>query len=76
MAELSKYHSSLNDTPPYCKEIPLPLMFRFFDRGIFEPSKPDAVCVHIRGPFVNFMDTHYYSESELREGAVTVSFSK
>jgi hypothetical protein len=30
----------------------------------------------IRGPFEKFMDSPYYSESELRGGAVTVSFSK
>jgi hypothetical protein len=30
----------------------------------------------LRGPFEKFMDSHYYSESELGGGAVTVSFSK
>jgi hypothetical protein len=30
----------------------------------------------IRGPFAKFVDSHYYSESELCGGAVTVSFSK
>jgi hypothetical protein len=31
----------------------------------------------LRGPFEKFVDSHYYySESELCEGAVTVSFSK
>jgi hypothetical protein len=30
----------------------------------------------IRGPFEKFVDSHYYSESELCGGAVTVSFSK
>jgi hypothetical protein len=29
---------------------------------------------HIREPFEKFMDSHYYSESELCGGAVTVSF--
>jgi hypothetical protein len=29
-----------------------------------------------RGPFANFVDSPYYSESELCESAVTVSFSK
>jgi hypothetical protein len=33
-----------------------------------------SVC--IRGPFARFVDSPYYSESELCEGAVTVSFSK
>jgi hypothetical protein len=32
--------------------------------------------MYIRGPFVKFVDAPYYTESELREGAVTVSFSK
>jgi hypothetical protein len=31
--------------------------------------------LHNVGPFENFVDSHYYSESELCEGAVTVSFS-
>jgi hypothetical protein len=30
----------------------------------------------LRGPFEKFMDSPYYSESELCRGAVTVSFSK
>jgi hypothetical protein len=30
----------------------------------------------IRGPFEKFVDSPYYSESKLRGGAVTVSFSK
>jgi hypothetical protein len=30
----------------------------------------------IRGPFAKFVDSPYYAESELRGGAVTVSFSK
>jgi hypothetical protein len=30
----------------------------------------------LRGPFEKFMDSTYYSESELCGGAVTVSFSK
>jgi hypothetical protein len=30
----------------------------------------------VRGPFEKLMDSPYYSESELRGGAVTVSFSK
>jgi hypothetical protein len=34
------------------------------------------VCVCIRGPFEKFVDSPYYSESELCGGAVTVSFSK
>jgi hypothetical protein len=35
-----------------------------------------SVCVHVRGPFAKFVDSPYYSESELCGGAVTVSFSK
>jgi hypothetical protein len=31
---------------------------------------------HLRGPFSKFVESPYYSESELCEGAVTVSFSK
>jgi hypothetical protein len=31
---------------------------------------------NIRGPFGKFVDSSYYSESALRGGAVTVSFSK
>jgi hypothetical protein len=31
---------------------------------------------YIRGPFGKFVDSPYYSESELCRGAVTVSFSK
>jgi hypothetical protein len=31
---------------------------------------------YIRGPFAKFVDSPYYSESELCGGAVTVSFSK
>jgi hypothetical protein len=30
--------------------------------------------VNLRGPFEKFVDSPYYSESELCEGAVTVSF--
>jgi hypothetical protein len=30
----------------------------------------------IRGPFAKFVDSPYYSESEISGGAVTVSFSK
>jgi hypothetical protein len=32
--------------------------------------------MHVRGPVAKFVDSPYYSESELRGGAVTVSFSK
>jgi hypothetical protein len=31
---------------------------------------------NVRGPFEKFVDSPYYSESELCGGAVTVSFSK
>jgi hypothetical protein len=31
--------------------------------------------MYLRGPFENFVDSPYYSESELCGGAVTVSFS-
>jgi hypothetical protein len=34
------------------------------------------VSFHLRGPFAKFVDSLYYSESELYGGAVTVSFSK
>jgi hypothetical protein len=34
------------------------------------------MAVQIGGPFSKFMDSPYYSESELRGGAMTVSFSK
>jgi hypothetical protein len=30
----------------------------------------------IRGPFEKFVDSPYYSESELHGGAITVTFSK
>jgi hypothetical protein len=30
----------------------------------------------LRGPFEKFVDSRYYSESEICGGAVTVSFSK
>jgi hypothetical protein len=32
--------------------------------------------LNVRGPFEKFVDSHYYSESELCGGAVPVSFSK
>jgi hypothetical protein len=32
--------------------------------------------MYLRGPFENFVDSPYYSESELGGGVVTVSFSK
>jgi hypothetical protein len=32
--------------------------------------------MHVRGPFAKFVDSPYYSESELYGGAVMVSFSK
>jgi hypothetical protein len=32
--------------------------------------------LYVRGPFEKFVDSLYYSESELRGGAVTVSLSK
>jgi hypothetical protein len=35
-----------------------------------------CVCLYVRGPFEKFVDSHYYSESKLCLGAVTVSFSK
>jgi hypothetical protein len=35
-----------------------------------------CLVTKIRGPFAKFVDSLYYSESELCEGAVTVSFSK
>jgi hypothetical protein len=35
-----------------------------------------VVLKYVRGPFANFVDPTYYSESELCGGAVTVSFSK
>jgi hypothetical protein len=36
----------------------------------------DIFRCNIRGPFAKFVDSPYYSESELCGGAVTVSFSK
>jgi hypothetical protein len=35
-----------------------------------------TLSLKLRGPFANFVDSPYYFESELRGGAVTVSFSK
>jgi hypothetical protein len=35
-----------------------------------------VTCFRVRGPFEKFVDSPYYSESELRFGAVTASFSK
>jgi hypothetical protein len=35
-----------------------------------------VIHLYIRGPFEKFVDSPYYSESELCGGAVTVSFSK
>jgi hypothetical protein len=32
------------------------------------------IYIHIRGPFGKFVDSPYYSESEVYGGAVTVSF--
>jgi hypothetical protein len=46
----------------------------------FLPSLCDAWCspltMKLRGLFEKFVDSPYYSESELCGGAVTVSFSK
>jgi hypothetical protein len=36
----------------------------------------DPIPIHIRGRFEKFVDSPYYSESELCGGAVTVSLSK
>jgi hypothetical protein len=38
--------------------------------------RPPTKILIIRGPFVKFVDSPYYSELELCGGAVTVSFSK
>jgi hypothetical protein len=37
---------------------------------------PDLITLIIRGPFAKFVNSPYYSKSELCGGAVTVSFSK
>jgi hypothetical protein len=47
----------------------------------YEETKDSlSVCTYVRtyarGPFAKFVDSLYYSESELYGGAVTVSFSK
>jgi hypothetical protein len=42
-----------------------------FAIAVFRPTQP-----HIRGQFAKFVDSPYYSESELCGGAVTVSFFK
>jgi hypothetical protein len=39
-------------------------------------TENDRLDLEVRGQFEKFVDSPYYSESELREGAVTVSFSK
>jgi hypothetical protein len=36
----------------------------------------DLITFNARGPFAKFVDSPYYSETELCGGAVTVSFSK
>jgi hypothetical protein len=44
-----------------------------------QPLPPQCfpkLTLHIRGPFEEFVDSPYYSESELCGGAVTVSFLK
>jgi hypothetical protein len=38
--------------------------------------KYSKVSVYILGPFAKFVDSPYYSESELRGGEMTVSFLK
>jgi hypothetical protein len=35
-----------------------------------------TIAIYLRGPFEKFVDSPYYSESELCGGAVTVYFSK
>jgi hypothetical protein len=46
--------------------------------GLLLPVALASLCnsVSVRGPFAKFVDSPYYSESELCGGAVTVSFSK
>jgi hypothetical protein len=41
-----------------------------------ELPKTKQINMYIRGPFEKFVDSPYYSESELRGHAVTISFSK
>jgi hypothetical protein len=51
-------------------------------RGLLRPGTANIAYAvyyrytYIRGPFEKFVDSPYYSESELCEGAVTVPFSK
>jgi hypothetical protein len=45
-------------------------------RDLGEPRNPPYRITFIRGPFAKFVDSPYYSESELCGRAVTGSFSK
>jgi hypothetical protein len=42
----------------------------------FPHTNNTHITQQIRGPFAKFVDSPYYTDSELCEGAVTVSFSK
>jgi hypothetical protein len=51
------------------------LVFLFFDSPNSVGMKNLCLAREIRGLFAKFVDSLYYSESELCGGAVTVSFS-
>jgi hypothetical protein len=46
------------------------------NKELFYEHKEIPLQFHVRRPFANFVDSPYYSESELCGGAMTVSFSK
>jgi hypothetical protein len=54
----------------------------FLMQGLFEPKQIMyrntnlLRKIHLRGPFAKFVDSPYYSESELCGGAMTVSACK
>jgi hypothetical protein len=62
------------------------VMMLLFLKFLFTPRTPRTTLyamlvavvdsLYVRGPFERFVDSPYYSESELCGGAVTVSFSK
>jgi hypothetical protein len=47
-----------------------------YDDGHFNVNSFVTIDLYIRGPLAKFVDSPYYSESELCGGAMTASFSK
>jgi hypothetical protein len=87
-SELVLLHNCLQHSHLHCIFCPLPfcqydshILFHFLFIGIpcdmyLQISISVSFPLYVQGPFAKFVNSPYYSESELREDGLTMSFSK